>query len=125
MRRPAWGLGSFLPRGTSVRLCYPCPCNPSGWREQMTAFIGRREFITLVGGAIAGLPLAARAQQSRLPVLGFLASASQVAYTSTAASVRKGLNEAGYVEKQNLLIEYRWADFQYERLPTLAAELAK
>ena len=67
----------------------------------MTAFIGRREFITL-GGAIAGLPLAARAQQSRLPVLGFLASASQAAYTSTAASVRKGLNEAGYVEKQNL-----------------------
>ena len=90
----------------------------------MTPFIGRREFITL-GGAIAGLPLAARAQQSRLPVLGFLASASQAAYTSTAASVRKGLNEAGYVEKQNLLIEYRWANFQYERLPTLAAELVK
>jgi putative ABC transport system substrate-binding protein len=91
----------------------------------MTAFTGRREFIPLLGGAIAGWPLAATAQQSRLPVLGFLASASQVAYTTTAASFRKGLNEAGYVEKQNLLIEYRWADFQYERLPTLAAELVK
>jgi putative tryptophan/tyrosine transport system substrate-binding protein len=85
----------------------------------------RRHFITVLGGAAAAWPLVVRAQQSRLPVLGFLASASQVAYTTTAASVRRGLNEAGYVEKQNLLIEYRWADFQYERLPTLAAELVK
>ena len=59
-----------------------------------------------------------------MPVLGFLASASEAGYKATIAAVRSGLNEAGYVEKQNLLIEYRWADFQYERLPTLAAELA-
>jgi putative ABC transport system substrate-binding protein len=58
-------------------------------------------------------------------MLGFLASASEARYTETAAAVRRGLNEAGYVEKQNLLIDYRWADFQYERLPALAAELVK
>ena len=84
----------------------------------------RREFITLLGSAVAW-PISAEAQQSRMPVLGFLASASEAAYTTTAADVRKGLNEAGYVEKRNLLIEYRWANFQYERLPALAAELVK
>jgi len=82
----------------------------------------RREFICLLGGA-AAWPIGAEAQQSRVPVLGFLASASEARYTATLAAVRQGLNEAGYVEKQNLLIEYRWADFQYERLPALAAEL--
>ena len=85
----------------------------------------RREFITLLGGAVAAWPISAEAQQSRMPVLGFLASASEAAYTNTAVAVRQGLNEAGYVEKRNLLIEYRWANFQYERLPALAAELVK
>jgi putative ABC transport system substrate-binding protein len=80
--------------------------------------VRRREFITLLGGAAAVWPIAAEAQQSRVPVLGFLGSAS-------IAAVRRGLNEAGFVEKQNLRIEYRWADFQYERLPALAAELVK
>jgi putative tryptophan/tyrosine transport system substrate-binding protein len=85
----------------------------------------RRELITLLGGAAIAWPVAGRAQQSRTPVLGVLASASEASYTTTLAAVRRGLNEAGLVEKQNLLIEYRWADFQYERLPALAAELAK
>jgi putative tryptophan/tyrosine transport system substrate-binding protein len=84
----------------------------------------RREFLALLAGAVAW-PVGAEAQQSRVPVLGFLASASEARYTATAAAVRKGLNEAGYFEKQNLLIEYRWADFQYDRLPALAAELVK
>ena len=74
----------------------------------------RREFITLLGGAVAW-PIGAEAQLTRTPVLGFLASASEARYTVTVAAVRRGLNEAGLVEKQNLLIEYRWADFQYER----------
>jgi len=86
--------------------------------------IRRREFISLFGGA-AAWPIAAEAQQSKVPVVGFLVSASQARYTATLAAVHKGLNEAGFVEKQNLLIEYRWADFQYERLPALAAELVE
>ena len=86
--------------------------------------IRRREFITLLGGAAAAWPVAARAQQARVPVLGFLGSAAEADYKTTTAAVRRGLSEAGYVEKQNLLIEYRWANFQYERLPALAAELA-
>jgi putative ABC transport system substrate-binding protein len=86
--------------------------------------IGRREVIGLLGGALAW-PVAARAEQSRVPVLGFLASASEARYTATLAAVRKGLSESGFVEQQNLLIDYRWADFQYEKLPALAADLVK
>ena len=85
----------------------------------------RREFISLLVGAAAGWPLAVGAQQSAMPVLGFLGSASEADYKTAAAAVRRGLNEAGYVEKQNLLIDYRWANFQYDRLPALAAELVK
>jgi len=76
-------------------------------------------------GRVAAWPLEARAQQARTPVLGFLGSAAEADYKTTTAALRRGLNEAGYVEKQNLLIDYRWADFQYERLPALAAELVK
>jgi putative ABC transport system substrate-binding protein len=84
----------------------------------------RREVIGLLGGAVAA-PIAAQAEPSKLPVLGFLASASEPRYVATLAALRKGLSESGFVEKQNLLIDYRWADFQYERLPALAAELVK
>jgi ABC transporter substrate binding protein len=87
--------------------------------------VKRRAFITLLGGAAAVWPLAAQAQQARTPVLGFLGSAAEADYKTTTAALRRGLNEAGYVEKQNLVIEYRWADFQYDRLPALAAELVK
>jgi len=91
----------------------------------MTVTIGGRELLAALGGAAVGWPVAARAQQERMPVLGFLGSASETDYATTTAALRRGLNEAGYVEKQNLLIDYRWADFQYERLPALAAELVK
>jgi putative ABC transport system substrate-binding protein len=83
----------------------------------------RREFILALGGATAIWPLCASAQQSKMPVLGFLGSASAAGYANIVAALRKGLDEAGYVEKRNLLVEYRWADFHYDRLPALAAEL--
>jgi ABC-type uncharacterized transport system substrate-binding protein len=79
----------------------------------------------LLGGAAATWPLGAAAQRSHIPVLGILGSASAATYTNTLAALRKGLNEAGYVEARDLLVEPRWAEFQYERLPGLAAQLVK
>ena len=85
----------------------------------------RREFITLLGGAAAGWPLAARAQRPATSVIGYLHSGSPPATTQLLAAFREGLSEIGYVEGQNLVIEFRWAQDDVSRLPDMAADLAR
>ncbi len=85
----------------------------------------RRELITLIGGAAATWPLAARAQQPAMPVVGFLHVAFPTPYTQQLLAFRQGLKQSGYVEGQNVAIEYRWANNEIERLPELAADLVR
>src|SRR4051812_42809808 len=83
----------------------------------------RREFVSFLGSAVAAWPFAVRAQQKVMPVIGFLSSSSPGLSAPMVAAFHQGLSETGYVEGQNLAIEYRWAEFQYDRLPALAADL--
>ena len=91
----------------------------------MASHIGRRKFLAALGGAAAAWPLAARAQQSALPVVGVRGGTSQAEWVSFLAAFNRGLKELGYVEGQNVKIEYRWADNRYDRLDALAADLVK
>ena len=86
--------------------------------------IRRRDFIKLLGGAATAWPLAARAQRQAIPLVGYLGGATQQASERFVAAFRKGLSETGYVEHQNVTVEYRFGDGHYDRLPALAAELA-
>jgi putative ABC transport system substrate-binding protein len=85
----------------------------------------RRDFIKVIAGSAASWPLAAQAQQSAMPVIGFLSNASPDLFTERLRAFHQGLRETGYVEGQNVAIEYRWAVDQNDRLPALAAELVQ
>src|ERR1700730_3383332 len=88
------------------------------------AILQRRDFITLVGG-VAAWPIAARAQQPGMPVIGYLGATSAEAYSVILSAFRQGLSDTGYVEGRNVAIEYRWADNQPSRFPELAADLVR
>jgi putative ABC transport system substrate-binding protein len=91
----------------------------------MRSSMHRREFITLLGGGAAAWPVAARAQQRTVPVIGVLGSATAASYAPRTTAFMQGLKDTGFVEGQNVAIAQRWADDQYDRLPAMAAELVR
>src|SRR4249920_3606540 len=98
--------------------------SPSGWRDQMAFCIGRRAFIKLLGGA-AAWPVVARAQQSAMPVIAFLRSTPLGAATHLVSAFNQGLREAGFVDGQNVAVEYYSAEGRPSQLPALLAEIMR
>src|SRR5262245_58378960 len=112
------------PRDGKVVSCLHCMNDPQP-EGHMASYIRRRKFLATLGGAAVAWPLAARAQQAALPVIWYLNYGSPESDTPRLTGLRRGLNQSGYVEGRNLVIEYRWAGNQADRLPALAADLVQ